>query len=152
MQDTIDLVLATLKDGMADQSAPYYVKSWFTHDPLAVPQVEGPSASVYNTSPTTRASVFVGEDTIKETVAVRFYQPALRMKGEPADVAAGMTRLIAQLEQAQKLLRADPTFGSQFVMSEIRSVESRLPAGTESNAYKQGELQMDVILRKLWGS
>jgi hypothetical protein len=152
MQGTIDLIQATLEAGMNDPSQPYYVKTWFIHDPLAVPQVDGPSAVIYIVQPNSRLSVFVGEDTVSETAAIRFYQPATRMYGESAETAPGLSRLTAQLEQAQVLLRADPTFGSEFVMTEIKSVDSHIVTGSETNPYRVGEIIFDVKLRKLWGS
>jgi hypothetical protein len=73
-----------------------------------------------------RRPQYVGEDTKLTNVYIRFYQQAYRKSGETTDIAAGYSRLNAQLEKAQALLRADPTFNNEYVSSDITYVDPLL--------------------------
>jgi len=156
MQDTITTIINTLKAGMTTghtTTDDYFVKTWYTGDPLALPSMECPAGAVFAKpgGPTSRNDVFVGEDTLIETVSIRFYQEAVRKSGEASEVAAGMTRLISMFETASKLLRTDPTFGSTFVTSKISNIDPQLPGVAGSNVYRVCEITFSVTSRVLWG-
>ena len=129
----------------------YFVKTWYTNDPLAMPSIETPSGSVIASQPSPRTDVFVGEDTVKETLQIRFYQPAIRKISEAAEIAAGMTRLIAMFERAEIILRTDPTFGSTFVYSKIINIDPLVYGVPEANAYRICEITFETTSRALWG-
>jgi hypothetical protein len=154
MQETIDTILSMLRTGMTDSSNDsddFWVKTWYTYDPLAVPGMEVPAGAVIPAQPSEREIIFPGEDTVRETVYIRFYQPALRKQGEAAETAAGMTRLIAMFEQAELLLRTDPTFGSQFVSSRIVNIEPKLPGVADADAYRIAQTTFQITRRAMWG-
>ena len=155
MQTTIDLIIATLRLGMTtgyQDSDDFYVKTWYTGDPLALPALESPAGAVIPKPPTSRLIEFVGLDTITETFAIRLYQLAVRKVTEDPETASGVTRLISMLEKAQLLLRVDPTFSSSFVMTEIRSVDPMLGGVPGADIYRMGEIMFEVKRRALWGS
>jgi hypothetical protein len=154
MQTTINTVLAALQAGMNagfSVSDDFYVKTFYTNDPLAMPHIEVPACSVIASQPSPRTDVFVGEDNVTETLQIRFYQSAVRKAGEPPEVAAGMTRLIAMFEKAETILRTDPTFGSTFVYSKITNVDPLVSGVFEANAYRICEITFETSSRKLWG-
>ena len=64
----------------------------------------------------------------------------------------GVTQLLAMLEKACQLLRVDPTFGSEFVMSEIRDVNAQLPGIPGQNVYRIGQIRFECKRRALWGA
>ena len=136
-------------DGVTTDSS---VKTWYTGDPLAMPSIEVPAGAVLAGRPNPRKSIFVGEDTVTETIFVRFYQPAYRKATEVAEVAAGMTRLIAMVERAEVLLRTDPTFGSVFVNSEIVDIDPLMSGVPDSNAYRIAQITLEVTSRAMWGA
>ena len=130
----------------------YFVKTWYTNDPLVLPSIETPAGSVIASHPSPRTDVFVGEDTVTETLTIRFYQQALRKSTEKTEIAAGMTRLIAMFEEAELILRTDPTFGSIFVTSRITNIDPLLPGVGDSNVYRICEITLETLSRKLWGA
>jgi hypothetical protein len=155
MQNSINTVLTLLKSEMTTGHTvadDFYVKTWYTNDPLTMPSIEAPAGAVIASRPSPRTDVFVGEDTITETLRIRFYQPALRKSSEAAEVASGMTRLIAMFEKAEVLLRTDPTFGSTFVSSKIVDIEPLMVGVPDSNAYRIAEITFETLSRALWGS
>jgi hypothetical protein len=129
----------------------YFVKTWYTNDPLAQASMDTPSGAVIASLPSSRSDVFVGEDSVFETLKIRFYQVAARKSSEAAEVAAGMTRLIAMFEEASLLLRTDPTFGSTFVYSKITSIEPLVMGVSEANSVRVCEITFETLSRKLWG-
>ena len=129
----------------------YFVKTFYTNDPLAMPSIECPACSIIASQPSPRTDVFVGEDSVTETLHIRFYQPATRKSAEASEVAAGMTRLIAMFEEASLLLRTDPTFGSTFVYSKIINIDPLISGVPEANAYRVSEITFETLSRKLWG-
>ena len=154
MQSTINTIIATLKAGMTTNlSENYYVKTWYTGDPLALSSLEAPAGAVFPTpsGPTSRLTEFVGEDTVTESISIRFYQPAARNSTESPEVAAGITKLIAMVEKAEVLLRADPTFESTFVNSEIINILPLLPGVADANIYRVAEITFQTKSRALWG-
>lgn len=155
MQDTIDLIITTLEAGMTTghtDSDDYYVKTWYMSDPIAMPDMETPAGMCKIDEPTSYESVFVGMDAPTETYVIQFYAKAARKAGENAEHAPGMTRLIAMCEKVKQLLRADPTFGSQFVTSKITGVKCPLPGVPESDIYRIGQIRFEVKRRELWGA
>lgn len=154
MQSTIDTIIDTLKAGMTtghDDNDDFWVKQWYTHDPLGVPAMESPAGAVFSASPSDRNAVFVGLDSIHDVLYIKFYQPAVRKQGEDAETASGMTRLVAMTDQAQVLLRTDPTFGSTFVSSKITNVETPLPGISDANVYRIGQITLQITRRAMWG-
>jgi len=154
MQITIDTVLQMLANGMTNghsEADDFFVRTWYTNDPLGLPSMEVPAGSVIASSPSPRDDVFVGEDSITETLHIRFYQPALRKSAEPAEIAAGMTRIISMIEKASVILRTDPTFGSTFVYSKIINIEPLISGVSEANAYRVCEITFETLSRRLWG-
>ena len=157
MQNTINTIIALLKSGMTtghSVSDDYYVKVWYTGDPLAAPntQLTSPSAAVIPSIPNPRDAQYVGEDNITETILIRFYQSANRKAGEAAEVAAGMTRLIAMFERAESLLRTDPTFGSTFVNTKITNINPLLPGVADANVFRIAEITLETTSRAVWGA
>lgn len=130
----------------------YFVRTFYSGDPLALPSIETPACAVIPSQPSPREAVFVGMDTVTETFKIRFYQPATRKVAEAVEVAAGMTRLIAMFEKASLVLRTDPTFGSVFVSSKIINIEPLLSGVADANAYRACEITFQVTNRALWGS
>lgn len=152
--DPISVIIACLPAGMTtgfSDTDNFYVKTWYTGDPLAMPSFETPSGAVIRGRPQSRLTEFVGEDTVTDNLFIRFYQPAVRKNGEPAELAAGYTRLTAMYEIAVKLLRVDPTFNSTIVNSEITNIDPLLPGVPEANAYRVAEITMKITRRALWG-
>ena len=129
----------------------YFVKTFYTNDPLAVGSIEVPACSVIASQPSPRSDVFVGEDSVFETLQIRFYQSAARKSNEATEVAAGMTRLIAMFERAEIILRTDPTFGSTFVYSKIININPLISGVPEANAYRVCEMTFETLRRALWG-
>jgi len=152
MQTALAALVTIIKEGMADFNQPYYVKSCYTGDPLQMPSFNTPSAAVIPMQPSPVETVFVGEDNDTETFAIRFYQPATRGAGEAAEVAAGMTKLMAMCDRVKTLLRADPTFGGTYVSSAIKSINPMLPSVGENNVYRTAEIIFEMKARRLWGS
>jgi hypothetical protein len=130
----------------------YSVKTWYTGDPLQMPSFETPAGAVIPGRPSSRGAVFVGEDTIIETILIRFYQLAFRKAGEAAEIALGYTRLMAMVEQAEILLRTDPTFTATFVNSRITNIDPQLPGISGGDVYRVAEITLETISRKMWGS
>lgn len=154
MQSTINTILAILQAGMTaghSDADDFYVKVWYINDPLALPSIETPAGAVIASTPSPREDVFVGEDTVTETLKIRFYQPAQRKSNEAAEIAAGLTRLIAMFEKAEVLLRTDPTFGSTFVASKITNIDPLIAGVAEANAYRVCEITFECKSRALWG-
>jgi len=155
MRSTIDLIITTLRAGMTtdlDEASDFWVKEWYTGDPLGVPMITTPAGAVIPEVPSSRLIEFVGLDTITDTVAIRFYQLADQPVGEAPEVTKGLTKLLSMLEIAQQLLRVDPTFGSQFVMSEIRDVNAQLPGIPGQNVYRIAQIRFECKRRALWGT
>ena len=128
----------------------YFVKTWYTNDPLGMPSIETPAGAVIASQPSSRDTEFVGEDTVNETLKIRFYQLAARKQSEASEVAAGMTKLIAMFDMASLLLRIDPTFNSLFVKSKIVNIDPLMAGVPEANAYRICEITFDVTSRLLW--
>jgi hypothetical protein len=147
-------LLAALQAGMTtghSEVEDFYVLSWYLGDPLALAQILTPAAAIIPTQPSSVDAEFVGEDTIIETYAIRFYQPSYRTATDLAEVAAGVTRLLAMREKARILLRTDPTFGSQFVCTKL-NINPALPVAGDGNAYRISELNLEVTRRSIWGT
>ncbi len=154
LTDTISTVIAMLKVGMTtgkSEDDEYFVKTWYTGDPLSLPMIEVPAAAVLPTMPISRTFVFVGEDTAKETIYIRFYQSAARRQSEAPEISAAYTKLSAMFTTAQVLLRTDPTFSSTFVYSEIKDVNPLLVGIAGGNAYRIAEIEFEITRRILWG-
>lgn len=152
---TINLLVLTLMAGMQTgytENDDFYVKTFYIGDPLGLYQIMAPAAAIIPAEPKSRISQYIGEDTITETYVVRFYQPAYRTADDEAETSAGLTRLMAMLDKAEALLRADPTFGSQFVNSEIRNVIPSVPTAGDGNAYRIAGLSIEIKRRALWGA
>jgi hypothetical protein len=141
-------IIITLKSAPDD----FWVKTWYTGDPLQMPSFETPSGAVIPLQPISRDDVFVGEDTVKETIAIRFYQPAVRVAGEAGETAPAYTRLTSMFQQAEVLLRADPTFASAFVNSRIVNIDPQMPGIAGGNVYRIAEIVMETISRRAWGA
>lgn len=160
MAAVITLVTATLKAGMTTgktASDLYYVKTWYSSDPLTVPAPELPAAAVIPDDQPLQ-DTFVGQDTVISHLRLRFYQPAWRTWNggtpntqEAPENAAGMTRLVAMMEQARLLLRTDPTFASQFVYSKIIGAPYYRPGVLGANNSRMGEITFQAWNRALWG-
>jgi len=153
MRTVVDLVIATLQAGMTDgytEDDQFFVKTWYTADPLAFQSTALPAGAVLAMTPASRSTVFVGMDTLKDTIAVRLFQGRTRAEADPTEVAAGITRLWGMVERAEVLLRTDPTFGAQFVSSEIMSVNPLMPA--VNAAVSAAEITLEIRTRALWGS
>ena len=151
---TIGLLLTALQAGMTtglNDVTDYYVKTWFTGDPINMNMESLPAGAVIPMRPKSRVSQYVGEDTITEVYSIKFYQPAYRKQGDPSEVSAGTTRLMAMLDTASAILRADPTFGSTIVNSELRSIDPFIPTAGEANAFRIAEIQIEMKRRALWG-
>ena len=154
MISTIQTIITKLTAGLTtghSESDDYYVKTYYTGDPLAMNSFETPSCAVIPGRPSSRKSEFVGEDTVQETIFIRFYQMAMRKGGEVAETSAAYSRLNAMHEKAQAIVRTDPTFGSTFVNSEIISVDPLLHGIPDSNVYRIAEIQIEITRRALWG-
>jgi hypothetical protein len=152
---TILAVLAALVAGMTTgqyETSDYYVAKWYTQEPQAVANTFGPVGAVLAGKPRRRHTVFVGQDTKTETIIIRLYQPATRKAEEAAEVAPGMTRLMAMVDKAEILLRTDPTFGCLFVGSEITDVDPLLPGVADANVYRVAQITMTITRRALWGA
>ncbi|OBW61098.1 MAG: hypothetical protein A9183_03060 [Dehalococcoides mccartyi] len=151
MRNTIDTIISILKPGMEEQDADYFVRKWYTGDPLAVNNSEAPAGAVIPSQPNPRIAVFVGEDIVTETVCIRFFQPAIRSMSENFEIAASLTKLLSMVEQASLLLRTDPTFGGTFVSSSITNITPMLPGVPDTNTYRIAEITFEIKTRRSWG-
>lgn len=129
----------------------YYVKTWYTGDPLALPSMETPAGAVVPKQPGSRTPEFVGEDTVTDQILIRFYQSAMKGASESPETAAGLSSLIAMVDRAGVLLRTDPTFGSSFVNSDITGIDPMVPGVAGANVYRIAEITLTVKTRRLWG-
>ena len=152
MQIALNIIRSTLEDGMSDSEQDYYVKTWYTGDPIGLPSFNTPGCSITPAQPSPVEPTFVGEDTDTETFIIRFYQTATRAVLENAETAAGVTKLIAMCDKAKSLLRTDPTFGCNFVSSNIRNINPMLPSVGENNAFRIAEITFEVKIRRMWGN
>ena len=151
--DTAQTIINTLRAGMSTghtETDDYFVREWFTGDPLIMQSFAPPACAVIPQLPGANESEFVGVDNVTETFSVQFFQLARRKDGEEAETAAGLTRLIAMMEKARQLLRADPTFGAIFVMSAMTNIDpmmSLAPGGV----YRVAKFTLTMKRPVLWG-
>jgi hypothetical protein len=85
-----------------------------------------------------------------ETFHIRFYQTGARGTTDAAETAPGIMALMAQCDEAKLLLRADPTFQSQFVYSSIKDIDLDVNITGESNAFRQAEIIFETQTWRNW--
>jgi len=155
MLSTLTLIQNALTAGMTaghSVSDDFYVKTWYTGDPHALPNIETPAGAVIPSTPSSRDWVgYQGLDDIKETIKIRFYQPAYRKAMEAAEITAGMTRLVSMCDQAEIILRTDPTFAAVLVYSRIINIDYELSGIAEANVYRIAEMIIEVQRQAIWG-
>lgn len=133
----------------ADDAADYYVKSWFTGEPGAIPTNSVPACAIIPVEPYGVVATFVGEDTESVPLKLRLYHLAAR-DGEDPETAPATLKIAAQFDKIRALLRADPTLGGYFVSVDIRGTP--LLQSMNELAFRTGELIIEVKQRVLWGA
>ena len=70
---------------------------------------------------------------------------------EAAEITAGMTRLVSMCDQAEIILRTDPTFAAVLVYSRIINIDYELSGIAEANVYRIAEMIIEVQRQAIWG-
>lgn len=152
MEATISTLMTTFIAGMTTghSSDDYYVKEWYTDDPLQLANPALPAAALLSTSEGAKGQ-YVGEDTVIEVVTLRLLQAAVRALGESTAKAAGMTKLRAMVDRARLVTRTDPTFGVAFINCEFGNANFNVPQAPDANVMRVADVPLTVYYRKLWG-
>lgn len=149
MLTSLNTLITWLTPMTSDSSQDWYVSEFYTGEPSQAWAKHVPFCAVIP-QPSSVEAAFVEQDTDTENFNIRFYQSGARSNMEPAEVQAGITKLMAQSDYAKTLLRTDPTNGGAWVTSSIK-INPTLPVTNESNAYRMGEIQIEIKTRRLWG-
>ncbi len=149
MAAAIPIIITSLTAGMTTGKTTandYFVKTWYTGEPLDIPSLQLPAGAVYPVQQQA-GTQYAGEDTITLQLRIKFYQLAARKAADAQETAQSITRLMAMVDQMHITLRTDPTFTAQFIMSGL-STDYQL--GGE--IYRYANTLMTLKSRALWGA
>ncbi len=93
---------------------------------------------------------YIGEDTDRENILVRFYVSAGSGELSEPDTASGMMKLISMCEMMKYLVRKDPTFGSQMVTCIINSIQYYTAQSGNTNVARCAEISLSCLAKRLW--
>jgi hypothetical protein len=142
--------IMTALQPMNNQSQPYFIQTFYIGKPTATFSPTLPACAVWPDKPSPIESETVGQDMDFETFHIRFYVSGARGLLDPAETTPGIMTLMAMCDEVKLLLRADPTFNSQFVYSSIKDIDLDVNITGETNAFRQAEIIFETQTWRNW--
>ena len=148
MAESLDLVQATLQAGMTTghEDDLYYVKTWYVNSKLEFEVSELPLA-VIKPEGEQREDQYVQEDTEIDNVNITFFPAPVsqRMQVDTANQAN-----VRMIDQASRLLRADPTQGQQVYDTKVLGSTFNQPGFVGAASFHSAVLRVQLKQRELW--
>ena len=150
MHNEITLLKELIDDNMVDVSdADYSLSHIIIGDTLGLWSNYLPCCVIIP-KPSQVIPQYIGQDTDRENILVRFYVSAGHGENSAADTSTGMMKLIAMCEMLRYLIRKDPTFSSRMITCQINEIDYSVPLTGESNVARCAEVSVSCLARRLW--
>lgn len=139
-------IRAVLEGGMGDDNQLWYVKTWFTKDPVRFDLSDMPAGIIIPENPR-RVDQYVQEDTeIDDIVIHLFPKPAEHViNTELAD-----DQMEAMVDRAIRLIRQDPTLGRRVIDAQVSGTVFKQPGFISSGRLYSAEIRVQIRQRVLW--
>ena len=149
MAETLNLVHDVLEIGMTTNrlaTESWYIKTWYLNKQLAFDYRALPLAMV-TPDDEHREDQYVQEDTEVDLIVVYFFPQAV---DRAQDIDVPNASVVAMIDRASVLLRADPTLGEEVYDGQITGATFRQPGFTDGGVVHSAELRYRAKRRAPW--
>jgi len=127
------------------------LKGVYIGEPYGVYSFDTPAVYLIPSRTNSISGQYVGEDTRREQIAVRFYVDGARPMGATNNDPTPKTMELIELSELfVAYARQDPTFNSRYVNSEVSNVTYMTAQNGDTNVYRIAEITLNVVSRRLW--